>query len=100
MASANREARVDRPALRMPTLDEINRAAPDTSMFVLHLRDPFDVTSAIDADGGFQNHLVDYAGIQELRKRDKPRPRGLLWASFIGFGIAALFFIALIRELL
>jgi hypothetical protein len=94
------EPRVDRPAFRMPTLDEINRAAPDTSMFVLHLHDCFDMTSATDADGGFQNYLVDYAGIHELHKRHKPRPRGLLWASFICFGIAALFFVALIRELL
>ena len=94
------EGRVDRSAFRMPTLDEINRPAPDTSMFVLRLHDRFDVTIAIDTDGGFQNYLVHYAGIQELHKRDKPRPRRLLWASFICFGIAALFFVALIRELL
>jgi hypothetical protein len=42
------EGRVDRSAFRMPTLDEINRPAPDTSMFVLRLHDRFDVTIAID----------------------------------------------------
>jgi hypothetical protein len=92
--------RVDRPAIRMPTLDEINRAAPDTPMFVVHLHDCFDLTSGTDVDGGFQNYLVDYADRQELHEWYKPRPRRLLWASLICFGIAALFFIALIESLL
>lgn len=91
--------RVDRPALRMPTLDEINRAAPETPVFVVHLHDCFDLMTT-DADGGVQNYLVDYAGKQELHKRRKPRPRGLLWASLSCFGIAALFFVVLIRGLL
>jgi len=121
---------------RMTTLDEINRAAPDTPVFVLHVYDRavlngaalravlakgpklskenqmnstrhfmrelnrFAVTSAIDAGRGFQNYLDDYAVIQELHKRHKPRVTSLLWASSICFGIAALFLVALIRELL
>jgi predicted amidohydrolase YtcJ len=60
----------------------------------------FDVASAIDAVGGFKNYPDDDAVVQELDKRHKPRPRGLLWASFICFGVAALFLVALIRELL
>ena len=94
------EARADRPAFRVPTLDEFKRAAPDTSRFVLHLRDCFDVTSAVAPDSGFQNYLDDYAGSQELHKRHKTRPLGLLWASLICFGFAALLFVELVRELL
>jgi hypothetical protein len=92
--------RFDRPAVRMPTLDEINGAAPDMPMFIVHPHDCFDLTSATDADGGFQNYLVDYADRQDRAKRYTPRPRGLLWASLICFGIAALFFVALIESLL
>jgi hypothetical protein len=93
------EGRVDRPAFRAPILDEINRAMPDTPVFVLHFHDRFDVRSAIDADHGFPNYLDDYAGIHELSKRHKPRRRDLLWASFICFGIAVLFLAAVIGAL-
>lgn len=84
---------------REPILNEIDRAAPGRPIFVFHVDDRLDVTSGLDAAGGLQDSLDDYAGIQELQKRPKPRPRGLLWASFICFAIAALFLVALIGQL-
>ena len=118
---------------RIPTLDGINRAAPDTPLFVLHvydravlsgaalravlakgpklskqdqmnstrhfMRELNRLASAIDAGRGFQNYPDDYAVIQELHKRHKPRVASLLWASFICFGIAALSLVLISTQL-
>jgi len=66
-------------------------------IFVLH--DRFNASSAVDAEDDLQRYLDNYAAIEELRTRRKPRPLGLLWASLTCFGIAALFLVALMGQL-
>lgn len=61
---------------RMPTLEELNEAAPDTPVFVLHLYDRallnrLGLTSAIDAGGGFQNYPEDYEIIEQLHAQEQ-----------------------------
>lgn len=116
--------------VRMPALDQIGRGTPAKPVFVLHVYDPavlsgaalrhmlanqdqmnstrhfmydlnhFAVASAIDPGRGLPRYRNDYAVTQKLHKRHKPRVTSFLWASSICFGIAALSFVALIRELL
>jgi hypothetical protein len=84
-------------AEHVPILDEIKRALPDRPIFVI--QDRLDATSAIHRHADFQTYLDDYAAIQELRKPQTPRARGLLWVSLTCFGISALLLVALIAQL-
>ena len=64
---------------RMPTLDEINAAAPDTPVFVLHLYDRALLNGAALRALGYDKHAPDFPGGQlECDKRGNPT--GLLLA--------------------
>jgi hypothetical protein len=65
---------------RMPTLDEINAAAPDTPVFILHLYDRALLNRAALRVLGYDVNPPDFAG--GLVERDaKGRPTGLLIAK-------------------
>jgi len=80
---------------RVSVLDEVDRLALGTPVFVFHIPGSFDVTSDIGRNADGENYGV----IQDLQKSRKLRPRNLLWASLICFGIAASFLLALIEQL-
>ncbi len=64
---------------RMPTLDEINRAAPETPVFVLHLYDRVLVNRAALRAMGYDRETPDPPGGEIQRDRDG-NPTGLLIA--------------------
>jgi predicted amidohydrolase YtcJ len=66
---------------RMPTLDELNRAAPDTPVFVLHLYDrAFLNAAALRAVGYTKDNLPEFpAG--EIERDSAGNPTGLLIAK-------------------
>jgi predicted amidohydrolase YtcJ len=65
---------------RMPTLDEINRAAPDTPVFVLHLYDRAWLNGAALRAAGFTRETPDPPGATIERDR-RGNPTGLLIAT-------------------
>lgn len=65
---------------RMPTLDEINRAAPDTPVFVLHLYDRAWLNGAALRAAGFTRDTPDPPGATIERDR-RGNPTGLLVAT-------------------
>ena len=65
---------------RMPTLDEINEAAPDTPVFVLHLYDRALLNRAALQAVGYDKNAPDFpAG--ELQRDRRGNPTGLLIAK-------------------
>ena len=65
---------------RMPTLDEINEAAPDTPVFVLHLYDRALLNRAALQAVGYDKNAPDFpAG--ELQRDSRGNPTGLLIAK-------------------
>jgi predicted amidohydrolase YtcJ len=64
---------------RMPTLEEINRVAPDTPVFVLHLYDRAIVNRAALRAIGYDKQTPDPPGSEIQRDRDG-NPTGLLIA--------------------
>jgi len=64
---------------RMPTLDEINRAAPDTPVFVLHLYDRALLNSAALRAVGYSKDTPDPPG-GEIQRDKQGNPTGLLIA--------------------
>ena len=65
---------------RMPTLDEINEAAPDTPVFVLHLYDRALLNAAALRAVGFDKNAPDFpAG--EVQRDSRGNPSGLLIAK-------------------
>src|SRR6201982_2666283 len=65
---------------RMPTLDEINKAAPDTPVFILHLYDRALLnTAALRAVGYDKNAPACPAG--EVQRDSRGNPTGLLIAK-------------------
>jgi predicted amidohydrolase YtcJ len=65
---------------RMPTLDEINRAAPDTPVFVLHLYDRVLLNgAAMRAVGYTKDTLAPIGG--EIQRDKQGNPTGLLIAK-------------------
>lgn len=64
---------------RMPTLDEINRAAPDTPVFVLHLYDRALLNGAALRAVGYSKHTPDPPG-GEIQRDKQGNPTGLLIA--------------------
>ncbi len=65
---------------RMPTLDELNLAAPETPVFVLHLYDQALLNRAALRALGYEDSAPEFAG--GLVQRDaKGRPTGLLVAK-------------------
>ena len=65
---------------RMPTLDEINEAAPDTPVFVLHLYDRALLNRAALQAVGYDKNAPDFpAG--ELHRDSRGNPTGLLIAK-------------------
>ncbi|HEX9078077.1 MAG TPA: amidohydrolase [Desulfuromonadaceae bacterium] len=64
---------------RMPTLEEINRAAPDTPVFILHLYDRAIVNGAALRALGYDRETPDPAG-GEIRRDGNGNPTGLLIA--------------------
>jgi len=65
---------------RMPTLDEINEAAPDTPVFVLHLYDRALLNSAALRALGYDKNAPDFpAG--EVQRDSRGVPTGLLIAK-------------------
>lgn len=65
---------------RMPTLDEINKAAPDTPVFVLHLYDSALLNRAALRALGFDEHTPNPLGGMIARDASG-RPTGLLLAE-------------------
>jgi len=65
---------------RMPTLDEINRAAPDTPVFILHLYDRALVNRAALHALGYNRETPDLPGSTMERDRNG-NPTGLLIAK-------------------
>ncbi len=64
---------------RMPTLEEINRAAPDTPVFVLHLYDRALVNRAALRAMGYTSETPDPPGA-EIQRDKAGQPTGLLIA--------------------
>lgn len=64
---------------RMPTLDEINRAAPDTPVFVLHLYDRAFLNAAALRAVGYTKDTPEYPG-GEIQRDKRGNPTGLLIA--------------------
>jgi len=64
---------------RMPTLDEINRAAPDTPVFVLHLYDRAFLNGAALRAVGYTKDTPDPPG-GEIQRDKQGNPTGLLIA--------------------
>jgi predicted amidohydrolase YtcJ len=64
---------------RMPTLDEINAAAPDTPVFVLHLYDRAWLNKAALRAVGYTKHTPDPPG-GEIQRDTQGNPTGLLIA--------------------
>lgn len=64
---------------RMPTLDEINRAAPDTPVFVLHLYDRALLNRAALCAVGYTKDTPDPPG-GEIQRDKQGHPTGLLVA--------------------
>ena len=64
---------------RMPTLDEINRVAPDTPVFVLHLYDRAIVNGAALRTLGYTRETPDPPG-GEIQRDKSGHPTGLLIA--------------------
>src|SRR5437016_10481017 len=65
---------------RMPTLDEINEAAPDTPVFVLHLYDRALLNGAARRAAGYGKDSPEFlAG--EVRRDSRGNPTGLLIAK-------------------
>jgi predicted amidohydrolase YtcJ len=65
---------------RMPTLDEINQAAPDTPVFVLHLYDRALLNRAALRAVGYDKNAPDFpAG--EVQRDSRGNPTGLLIAK-------------------
>src|SRR4030095_10648582 len=65
---------------RMPTLDEINAAAPDTPVFVLHLYDRALLNGAALRAVGYTKETPDPPG-GEIQRDGGGNPTGLLVAS-------------------
>ncbi|MCF2531474.1 amidohydrolase [Yinghuangia soli] len=65
---------------RMPTVAELNAAAPDTPVFVLHLYQSAILNRAAVAAAGFTRETPDPPGGQIVRGRDG-RPNGVLLAA-------------------
>src|SRR3981189_2967147 len=65
---------------RMPTLDEINAAAPDTPVFVLHLYDSALLNAAALRAVGFTKNTPDPPG-GEIQRDKTGNPTGLLIAK-------------------
>lgn len=64
---------------RMPTLDEINRAAPDTPVFVLHLYDRAFLNGAALRAVGYTKDTPEFPG-GEIQRDKRGNPTGLLIA--------------------
>ncbi len=64
---------------RMPTLDEINAAAPDTPVFVLHLYDRAFLNRAALRALGYTRDTPEFAG-GEIQRDRRGNPTGLLIA--------------------
>lgn len=64
---------------RMPTLDEINRAAPDTPVFVLHLYDRAFLNGAALRAVGYTKDTPEFPG-GEIQRDKQGNPTGLLIA--------------------
>jgi predicted amidohydrolase YtcJ len=65
---------------RMPTLDEINAAAPDTPVFVMHLYDRAFLNAAALRAIGYDKNAPDFpAG--EVQRNSRGNPTGLLIAK-------------------
>ena len=65
---------------RMPTLDEINEAAPDTPVFVLHLYDRALLNRAALRAVGYDKNAPDFAA-GEVQRDSRGNPTGLLIAK-------------------
>jgi len=65
---------------RMPTLDEINKAAPDTPVFILHLYDRAILNGAALRVAGFDKNVPDFPAAEVQRDRHG-NPTGLLIAT-------------------
>src|SRR5712675_1524206 len=65
---------------RMPTLDEINAAAPDTPVFVLHLYDSAFLNGAALRAVGYTKEMPDPPG-GEIQRDKNGNPTGLLIAK-------------------
>lgn len=65
---------------RMPTLDEINRVAPDTPVFVLHLYDRALLNGAALRAAGYDKDIPAPAG-GEIQRDKLGRPTGMLIAK-------------------
>ena len=65
---------------RMPTLDEINAAAPDTPVFLLHLYDRALLNSAALRAMGYDKNAPDFAA-GEVQRDSRGKPTGLLIAK-------------------
>jgi predicted amidohydrolase YtcJ len=65
---------------RMPTLDEINAAAPETPVFVMHLYDRALLNGAALRAVGYDKHAPDFPGGEVQRDRHG-NPTGLLIAK-------------------
>ncbi len=64
---------------RMPTLDEINEAAPETPVFILHLYDRAFLNRAALRALGYTKETPEFAG-GEIQRDRKGNPTGLLIA--------------------
>jgi predicted amidohydrolase YtcJ len=64
---------------RMPTLDEINRAAPETPVFVLHLYDRAFLNGAALRAVGYTKDTPEFPG-GEIQRDQRGNPTGLLIA--------------------
>jgi predicted amidohydrolase YtcJ len=64
---------------RMPTLDEINRAAPETPVFVLHLYDRAFLNAAALRAVGYDKDTPEFPG-GEIQRDRQGHPTGLLIA--------------------
>src|ERR1700758_2333067 len=65
---------------RMPTLDEINKAAPDTPVFILHLYDRAILNGAALRAAGCDKNVTDFPAAEVQRDRHG-NPTGLLIAT-------------------
>jgi predicted amidohydrolase YtcJ len=68
------------PERRLPTLDEINRAAPDTPVFILHLYDRALLNAAALRAVGYDRNTPDPPG-GEIQRDARGNPTGLLVAK-------------------
>jgi predicted amidohydrolase YtcJ len=65
---------------RLPTLDELNAVAPDTPVFILHLRDRALLNRAALQAAGYTRDSPDPPG-GEIRRDRQGNPTGLLLAT-------------------